>query len=200
MSTGLAMKREITRDDILPMASYEAERRELRRDLVAKKKFRRQDVGPVCTFYFENYDTMWAQIHEMLYIEKGGEEQIKDELSAYNPLIPQGRELVATVMFEIDDAQRRKTFLSKLGGIEETAFFEVDGERVVGKPEEDVDRTTADGKASSVQFIHFPFTDAQVAKFKQPGSRVVLGFSHPEYGHMTILPEETRAALSKDFD
>lgn len=200
MSAGLAMKRQITREDILPMAAYEAERRELRRDLVAKKKYRRQDVGPVCTFYFENYDTMWAQVHEMLYIERGGEEQIADELSAYNPLIPQGRELVATVMFEIDDAQRRKTFLSKLGGIEETAFFEVDGERVAGKPEEDVDRTTADGKASSVQFIHFPFTDAQVAKFKQPGTRVVLGFSHPEYGHMTILPEEVRAALSKDFD
>jgi hypothetical protein len=200
MSTGLAMKRQITREDILPMASYEAERRELRRDLVAKKKFRRQDIGPVCTFYFESYDTMWAQVHEMLYIERGGEEQIADELSAYNPLIPQGRELVATVMFEIDDAQRRKTFLSKLGGIEETAFFEIDGERVVGKPEEDVDRTTADGKASSVQFIHFPFSEAQIAKFKTPGTRVILGFSHPEYGHMTILPEEVRAALSKDFD
>ncbi|WP_340116484.1 DUF3501 family protein [Pelagibius sp. 7325] len=200
MSTGLAMKRQITREDILPMASYEAERRELRRDLVAKKKFRRQDVGPVCTFYFENYDTMWAQVHEMLYIERGGEEQIADELSAYNPLIPQGRELVATVMFEIDDAQRRKTFLSKLGGIEEMAFFEIDGERVVGKPEEDVDRTTADGKASSVQFIHFPFSESQIAKFKSPGTRVILGFSHPEYGHMTILPEEVRAALSKDFD
>ncbi|MGF1595181.1 MAG: DUF3501 family protein [Kiloniellaceae bacterium] len=199
MSTGLAMKREITRDDILPMAIYAAERRELRRDLVAKKKHRRQDVGPVCTFYFENYDTMWAQVHEMLYIEKGGEEQIADELSAYNPLIPQGRELIATVMFEIDDAQRRKTFLSKLGGIEETAFFEVEGERIVGKPEEDVDRTTADGKASSVQFIHFAFSDAQVARFKTPGTRVVLGFSHPEYGHMTILPEEVRSALSQDF-
>ena len=199
MSTGLAMKREITRDDILPMATYAAERRELRRDLVAKKKHRRQDVGPVCTFYFENYDTMWAQVHEMLYIEKGGEEQIADELSAYNPLIPQGRELIATVMFEIDDAQRRKTFLSKLGGIEETAFFEVEGERIVGKPEEDVDRTTADGKASSVQFIHFAFSDAQVARFKTPGTRVVLGFSHPEYGHMTILPEEVRSALSQDF-
>ena len=200
MSTGLDMKRQITREDILPMASYEAERRELRRDLVAKKKYRRQDVGPVCTFYFENYDTMWAQVHEMLYIERGGEEQIADELNAYNPLIPQGRELVATVMFEIDDAQRRKTFLSKLGGIEETAFFEIDGERVVGKPEEDVDRTTADGKASSVQFIHFPFSETQIDKFKSPGTRVVLGFSHPEYGHMTILPEEVRAALSKDFD
>jgi len=161
------MKRQITREDILPMASYEAERRELRRDLVAKKKFRRQEVGPVCTFYFENYDTMWAQVHEMLYIERGGEAQIADELSAYNPLIPQGRELVATV---------------------------------AGKPEDDVDRTTADGKASSVQFIHFSFTEAQIAKFKTPGTRVVLGFSHPEYGHMTILPEEVRAALSKDFD
>src|SRR3546814_5679530 len=118
------------------MAAYAAERRDLRRDLVAKKKFRRQDVGPVCTFYFENYDTMWAQVHEMLYIEKGGEEQIEDELRAYNPLIPQGRELIATVMFEIDDPQRRKTFLSKLGGIEETEFFEVDGERIVGSSEE----------------------------------------------------------------
>jgi hypothetical protein len=199
MSTGLQMKRQITREDILPMTAYAAERRELRRDLVSKKKFRRQDVGPVCTFYFENYDTMWAQIHEMLYIEKGGEEQIEDELRAYNPLIPQGRELVATVMFEIDDPQRRKTFLSKLGGVEETAFFEVDGERIVGKSEEDVDRTTADGKASSVQFIHFAFTDAQVAKFKKAGTRVVLGFSHPEYGHMTILPEEVRSALAQDF-
>src|SRR5690606_9309716 len=133
-------------------------------------------------------------------IEKGGEEQIEDELRAYNPLIPQGRELVATVMFEIDDAQRRKTFLSKLGGVEETAFIELDGgERVVGKPEADVDRTTADGKASSVQFIHFTFTDAQVAKFKKPGSRVVLGFAHPAYGHMTILPEEVRSALAQDF-
>lgn len=199
MSTGLAMKREITREDILPMAAYESERRELRRDLVAKKKFRRQDVGPVCTFYFESYDTMWAQVHEMLYIEKGGEVQIEDELRAYNPLIPQGRELIATVMFEIDDERRRKTFLSKLGGVEETAFFEVEGERILGKPEEDVDRTTAAGKASSVQFVHFPFTDAQVAKFRQPGTRVVLGFTHPEYSHMTILPEDVRGALAQDF-
>ena len=199
MSSGLAMKRQITREDILPMPAYEAERRELRRDLVAKKKFRRQDVGPVCTFYFENYDTMWAQVHEMLYIEKGGEQQIEDELRAYNPLIPQGRELVATVMFEIDDAQRRKTFLSRLGGVEETAFFEIDGERIVGKPEEDVDRTTADGKASSVQFVHFRFTDAQVARFRTPGTRVVLGFTHPEYAHMTILPEAVRSALAQDF-
>ena len=194
------MKKAITRDDILPMESYAAERRELRRDLVEKKKFRRQEIGPVCTFDFENYQTMWAQVHEMLFIEKGGEEQIADELRAYNPLIPQGRELVATVMFEIDDPLRRKTFLSKLGGVEETAFFEVEGERIVGTPEDDVDRTTADGKASSVQFIHFHFTDAQVARFRAAGARVILGFDHPAYSHMTILPEEVRGALAQDFD
>ena len=194
------MKKAITRDDILPMESYAAERRELRRDLVEKKKFRRQEIGPVCTFYFENYQTMWAQVHEMLFIEKGGEEQIADELRAYNPLIPQGRELVATVMFEIDDPLRRRTFLSKLGGVEETAFFEVEGERIVGRPEDDVDRTTADGKASSVQFIHFHFTDEQVARFRAAGARVILGFDHPAYSHMTILPEEVRGALAQDFD
>ena len=194
------MKKAITRDDILPMESYAAERRELRRDLVEKKKFRRQEIGPVCTFYFENYQTMWAQVHEMLFIEKGGEEQIADELRAYNPLIPQGRELVATVMFEIDDPLRRRTFLSKLGGVEETAFFEVEGERIVGRPEDDVDRTTADGKASSVQFIHFHFTDEQVARFRAAGARVILGFDHPADSHMTILPEEVRGALAQDFD
>ncbi len=199
MST--AVKRRIERGDILPMTEYESQRKERRKKLVEVKRDRRVDVGPVCTFYFENYETMWHQVHEMLYIEKGGEEQIADELSAYNPLIPQGRELVATVMFEIDDPVRRKGFLSKLGGIEETAFIEIDGaERLVGKPEEDVDRTTADGKASSVQFIHFPFTDAQAEAMKTPGTKVVLGFTHPAYSHMAVLSEEARAALAGDLD
>ncbi len=195
----MMMTREITRDDLLPLDAYAAQRQELKRSLVEKKKHRRQEVGPVCTFYFENYDTMWSQIQEMLYIEKGGEAQIADELAAYNPLIPQGAELVATVMFEIDDPDRRQTFLSKLGGVEETAFFQLDGEKVTGVPEADVDRTTADGKASSVQFIHFPFTAAQIGKFRQAGGQVILGFSHPQYSHMVVLPEEVRAALAADF-
>ncbi|MGP1253926.1 MAG: DUF3501 family protein [Kiloniellales bacterium] len=198
MST--ASKRRIERSDIIPMAAYEAERKERRKKLVAVKRHRRIEVGPVCTFYFENYETMWHQVHEMLYIEKGGEEQIADELSAYNPLIPQGRELVTTVMFEIDDPVRRKAFLSKLGGVEETAFIEIDGtERILGKPEEDVDRTTADGKASSVQFIHFPFTDVQAEAMKKPNARVVIGFTQPHYSHMAVLTEETRAALAADL-
>jgi len=193
-------KHEITRDDLIPMDRYERERASRRAALVALKKNRRIDVGPVCTFYFENYETMWNQIHEMLFIEKGGEAQIADELTAYNPLIPNGRELVATVMFEIDEPVRRQALLAKLGGVEETAFIEVDGEIIAGRPEEDVDRTNAAGKASSVQFIHFPFTDAQVAAFKRPGARVVVGLKHPHYGHMAALPDAMRAALAQDFD
>ena len=167
---------------------------------VARKKNRRLEVGPVATFHFENFDSMWLQVQEMLHIERGGEAQIEDELRAYNPLIPQGNELVATVMFEIDDPQRRKAFLSRLGGIEETAFIRVEDETVKGVPEADIDRTTAEGKASSVQFIHFPFTPAQIAKFRRPGVQVVVGFTHPAYGHMVIMPEAVRQALAEDFD
>jgi hypothetical protein len=136
----------------------------------------------------------------MLYIEKGGEAQIADELAAYNPLIPNGRELVATVMFEIDEPARRHAVLAKLGGIEETAVVRIGGETIKGRAEADVDRTNAAGKASSVQFIHFPFTDAQVAAFRAPGAEILVGFTHPHYGHMAVMPEGVRQALAKDFD
>ena len=196
----MANKHELTRDDILPVETYGEARPDQRARMVEVKRNRRMEVGPVCTFYFESYETMWYQVHEMLFIEKGGEEQIADELRAYNPLIPKGDELVATIMFEIDDPVRRKAFLSRLGGVEETAFLEFAGERVRGRPEADVDRTTADGKASSVQFIHFPFTPDQVAKFRVPGTQVVLGFEHAAYGHMAVAPEAVRQALAQDFD
>jgi len=196
----MSAKHEITRDDILDMQAYDAIRKERRAEVVNRKKHRRADIGPYATAYFECYDTMLHQVHEMLFIERGGEEQIDDELSAYNPLIPNGRELVTTIMFEIDDPVRRKMVLSKIGGIEETVFMKFDGETVTGEPEADLDRTTADGKASSVQFVHFPFTDEQVARFSTPGTEVTLGFTHPEYAHMTLLPEAVRAELAGDFD
>lgn len=200
MSTATAPKRQITREDILPMESYAAERKTLRADLVKKKKHRRLEVGPVATFSFESYQSMWMQIHEMLFIEKGGEAQIQDELDAYNSLVPQGRELVATVMFEIDDDQRRKTFLSKLGGVEKAIFIEVAGEKSMAEAEDDVDRTNAAGKASSVHFVHFPLSESAAKAFKEPGTRVIVGVEHPGYSHMTVMPEETRAALASDLD
>ena len=196
----MAMKREITPADLMPITEYVKVRAARRQAAVTKKQHRRLEVGPVATFHFENYDSMWLQVQEMLYIEKGGEAQIADELRAYNPLIPQGLELVATVLFEIDDPVRRKTFLSRLGGIEETAFIRLGEETIKGVPETDVDRTSAAGKASAVQFVHFPFSVEQIEKFRRPNAQIVLGFSHPAYGHMVVMPEAVRAALAEDFD
>jgi hypothetical protein len=201
MATTLpASKRTITRDDILPMETYGRERAVLRQNVVAIKRHRRVEVGPVATFYFENYQTMWLQVHEMLFIEKGGDAQIADELHAYNPLIPNGSELVATVMFEIDDPVHRARTLLKLGGVENHMFLQVGGEKVRGLPEGDVERTKSDGKTSSVHFVHFPLTPAQKSAFRAAGAQIVLGFDHPEYGHMTMLSEQTRAALAADLD
>lgn len=195
-----ARKKEITKADILPIADYTQKRSEMRKAIVALKKTRRMEVGPVATFYFESYATMLQQVQEMLYIEKGGDEQLADELRAYNPLIPKGRELVATVMFEIDDPVRRTNFLNRLGGVEHTAFLKFNGETVKGVPEEDQDRTNEQGKASSVQFVHFPLTDAQAAAFKQANQQVILGFDHAAYAHMAVIGEETRNALAGDLD
>jgi hypothetical protein len=193
-------KRRLTRDDILPPTEYAATRADQRKRIAEIKRHRRIQVGPFATFYFESYDTMWHQVQEMLHIEKGGEAQIEDELAAYNPLIPQGKELVATVMFEIDNPVRRATTLARLGGIEHHVFLDIGGERVRGEPDPTRENTSADGKASSVQFVKFPLTAGQIAQFKTPGTRIVAGFDHPQYEHMAVLPEPARAALSTDFD
>jgi hypothetical protein len=193
------MKTEIARDDIMDMDAYAGVRKERRARIAELKKNRRVHVGPDATFYFESYDTMWHQVHEMLYIERGGEDQIADELDAYNPLIPNGRELVATLMFEVDDPDRREAFLAGLGGVEETVTISVNGENIAGVPETDIDRTTADGKASAIQFIHFPFSEDQMAALKVEGAQVVLGINHPKYGHMAMLGEVVRTALATDF-
>ena len=199
MSTTTAKKRAITRADIIDPAAYAKDRREFKKRVTEMKRDRRVEVGPFVTFYFENYDTMWHQIHEMLYIEKGGEQQIADELEAYNPLIPQGEELSATVMIEIEDAMRRARVLATLGGIEEKMFIQVGSERVAGVPDPTRENTSPEGKASSVQFLRFPFTTAQVKAFKAPGAQVLVGIDHANYGHIAVMPERVRAALEKDF-
>jgi hypothetical protein len=143
---------------------------------------------------------MKAQIQEMLHIEKGGDEQLKDELAAYNPLIPDGKELVATLMFEIDNPLSRAEFLNKVGGIEEKVFLKISGEIINSIPEQDVDRTSAEGKASSVQFIHFKFTEDQVKKFKDFSNEIIIGVDHEMYAHTVKLTEKNKKALALDFD
>jgi hypothetical protein len=189
---------KITNDDILPPQEYDVRRAALKQNLLPVKKLRRVEVGPFATFYFENYATMWLQVQEMLRIEKGGAEQLAGELEAYNPLIPQGDELIATMMLEIEDAARRHNTLLTLGGIEETVFLEIGGDKILATPTEYDDRTTPDGKTSSVHWLRFKLTKDQIARFKS--ERVVIGLGHRNYGHMAVLGEDTTAALAKDFD
>ena len=196
----MAAKHEITRADIMSMSEYAEARAERRRAIGEVKRDRRFEIGPFATIYFENYDTMWWQAHEMLYIERGGEEPIADELAAYNPLIPNGADLVATLMFEIDQPERRQRVLAGLGGVEETVTMSFAGETITAVPEGDVARSTAEGRASSVHFLHFPFTREQAARFRAPGAKVVVGIGHPGYGHMAAMPEAVRQALMHDFD
>lgn len=193
-------KKEITPADILSAADYAKRRAAMRAAIVAKKKNRRLEVGPFATFYFECYETMLQQVQEMLHIEKGGEAQIADELHAYNPLIPQGNELVATVMFEIDDPVRRGRALGRLGGIENTMFIKLGEDKIKGAAEEDLDRTNAEGKASSVQFVHFPFTREQIARFRSAGQTIIVGMDHENYAHMAVMPDAMRQELAGDFE
>jgi len=192
-------KKQIEKEDLLPSDVYAKSRKQIRKDLVEFKKDRRIALGPYATFYFESFETMVAQVQEMLHIEKGGDEQLKDELIAYNPLVPNGKELTATLMFEIDNPLSRGAFLGKVGGIEEKIFMKIDNELVKAVPETDVDRTSAEGKASSVQFIHFKFNEDQINKFNSGDKSIELGINHKEYAHTTKLTEDNVKSLSADF-
>ena len=195
-----AKDHRITAADIVPPEIYARERAERRRALIPVKRNRRVEVGPYATFYFENFDTMLAQVHEMLHIEKGGTEQLEGELEAYNPLIPQGQELIATLMIEVDEPQRRLTILKRLAGIEESVYLTIGQARIAAAPTDYADRTAEDGKTSSVHWVRFSFTPEQIGAFKRSSETVVLGVAHPNYGHMAVIAPEVRAELAKDFD
>ena len=193
------VNRLVEKGDLITVDEYAKNRKEFRKELVEFKKNRRIALGPYATFYFESYETMLGQIQEMLHIEKGGEEQLKDELEAYNPLIPKGKELVATLMFEIDNPDIRANFLGKVGGIEEKVFMKVGNEKIAGVPEKDVDRTSDEGKASSVQFIHFHFSNEQINLFNNSNTKISIGIEHNLYSHSTTITEANRKSLANDF-
>jgi hypothetical protein len=192
--------RQLTRDDFLPPAEYLPVRRERRRRLSELKRLRQVEIGPFAIFHFENFETVRHQAQEMLYIEKGGDAQFEEELEAYGPLLPQGTDLVATVMFEIDDPVRRGSELVRLGGIENYAYIDVDGQRVRSAPDPTRENTSPEGKASAVQFLKFAFAPDLISRFKMPDTQIIVGFDHPNYDHIAVLPEPVRAALAEDFD
>ena len=194
-----ASERQIRAEDLLPDVAYAQERKARRAALLPIKRLRRVSLGPFCTLIFESYDTMLFQVQEMLLTERGGPEQVPDALAASNPLIPQGRELVATVLFEIEDPDRRARVLGALGGVDDHFYLALGDQRSKAIPEGDVERNREDGKTSSVHFLHFPLTDAQVALFRDPGVVAMIGCDHPNYGHIALLSHETRAELAKDL-
>ena len=189
----------IEKSDILSRDEYKSKRKSLREKMVLRKKFRRVDIGPYVTMYFENKDTIIHQINEMVYIENGGEEQINDEILAYKSLIPDGQELVATVMIEIDSPIKRAEFLAKMGGFEEQISIKIGDQLIKGRAELDGDRTTADGKASSVQFVHFEFDKKTVEIIKNYMDNVAISINHENYKHSSILNIDTVKELVKDF-
>ena len=193
-------KFNIKESDVINIDKYIKERSKIKKEISEIKKFRRIPVGPYATFYFECYDTMIYQVQEMLYIERGGVEQMKDELKAYNPLVPKGKELVATLMFEIDNEIKRKEFLTSVGGIEEQTFVQIGEHKIMSRPEQDTERTSEDGKASSVHFLHFDFTEDIIKEFVKEESTVLLGFNHKNYKHFSELSSEVKGELKRDFD
>ena len=191
--------RIVEKGDLILPDEYAKNRKQIRKKLVEFKKNRRIPIGPYATFYFESFETMLGQVQEMLHIEKGGEEQLKDELNAYNPLIPKGKELIATLMFEIDDPTLRADFLGKVGGIEKKVYMQVAEEKIEANSETDVDRTSAEGKASSVQFVHFNFSDEQIKKFKNLNTEIKITIDHTLYSHTVKISKDTKIALVADF-
>lgn len=191
--------RTITPEDILSLEAFETIRAEKRQDNLLRKRFRRLPIGPSATIIFENWDSMWWQVQEMLRVEKGGEEQLADELAAYNPMIPNGHELTACLFFEVDDPVKRAAFLSQLGGVEEHIFLQVGNDRIGAVPEGDVERTNEAGKASAVHFLHFPMTAAQIAAWRSGEGNVLVGIDHPNYGHIALITSEVRSELARDF-
>ena len=201
MKFSMSLKdKKINATDILDLTEYTKNRKSIRKNVVEMKKNRRVSLGPHAIFYFENFFTMKSQIEEMLYIEKGGEGQLKDELEAYNPMIPQGKELIATFMFEIDNPITRKNILSQLGRVEMEIFISLNGEKIYATPEADTERTDKHGKTSSVHFLHFYMNDNQISLFKDLKTEIILGTDHQNYLYGTTMSSEVQSALIEDLD
>jgi hypothetical protein len=189
----------IERDSLLTLEAYALERPAFRARAVAHKRTRTVHLGDHVTLLFEDELTIRYQVQEMLRIEKTFEEAgIQDELDAYNPLVPDGTNLKATMLIEYEDEGARREALARLKGIEDRVWLRV-GEFPTVAPiaDEDLERENVD-KTSSVHFLRFELTPAMIAAFKD-GAEVAMGVDHPDYQAQVSLPAPVRNALAADF-
>ncbi|MFO7285983.1 MAG: DUF3501 family protein [Gammaproteobacteria bacterium] len=186
--------------DLYSLEQYHKVRKDFRAKVLEHKKRRKLPLGPNATFHFEDRLTMQYQVQEMLRIERIFEEEaIKDELDAYNPLIPDGSNFKATFMLEFPDVEERRRQLARLIGIEDHLYLEVEGAgRVVGIADEDLERSAED-KTSSVHFVRFELTPEMKQAVKD-GATFKFGCTHPEYVHESVVPPDVAEALRKDLD
>lgn len=192
-------QRTITAEDIMLPEQYELIRKDKKQEAIARKKLTRLAVGPYATVLFENWDSMWLQIQEMLRIEKGGADQLADELAAYDPMVPKGSELTCTLLFEVEDPARRDAFLRSIGGVENHVSLQVGGITIKARAEGDVERTReSDGKASAVHFFHFDFPPEAVAAWNSGEGQALVVIGHPNYGHAAVIGAESRAFLGRE--
>ena len=190
----------IPRDSLLSLEAYAKSRKEFRAKVIAHKKNRTLSLGGHVTLIFEDELTVRYQIQEMLRIEKTFEEEgIQDELDAYNPLVPDGTNLKATMMIEYDDPAARKRELARLIGVEDRTYLQVDGfEKVYAIADEDLERENEE-KTSSVHFLRFEFTPAMIEGLKQ-GAALAVGIDHPNYPvRVDEVAPNVQAALVRDF-
>jgi len=190
----------LTRENLMSLEQYAKARPAFRAEVLVHKRNRQVPIGPNATLYFEDRLTMQYQVQEMLRIERVFEaEGIEDELSAYNPLIPDGSNWKATFMLEFGDVEQRRTALMQMVGIEHRVWVQVAGqERVYAIADEDLDRATED-KTSSVHFMRFELTPGMVAAAKQ-GAAISMGIEHESYSYtVDAVPENIRRSLVADL-
>lgn len=194
------MNQQITRNDLMSLELYAEKRSEFRQQVLDHKKHRQVPLGPNATLYFEDRLTLLYQIQEMLRIEKVFEaDGIKEELDAYNPLIPNGRNFKATFMIEYADPQQRAAQLEKMVEIEDLIWLQIGArDKVWSIADEDLERSTA-SKTSAVHFLRFELSDDMAQALKN-GAEWRMGVQHPVYTYELTIEADTRASLIKDLD
>ena len=194
------MAQPIIREDLMSLEKYAEKRDQFRQQVLAHKKYRQVALGPNATLYFEDRLTLLYQIQEMLRIEKVFEaDGINEELEAYNPMIPTGRNFKATFMIEYPDAVVRAAQLEKMVGIEDLVWMQIDAlDKVWCIADEDLERST-ETKTSAVHFLRFEISEEMTLRLKE-GAKWTIGVQHPVYSYDRPVTGDTRTSLLNDLD
>jgi hypothetical protein len=190
---------KLTSKDMMPLEEYGKRRAEIRQKLRPLKNARRISVGPYATVMLEHYDTIWHQVHEMLYVEKGGADQIQGELEAYNPLMPTPSSFTFTLMFEVDNPIRRLEFLKSISRVDHCIYLNWGDNSLQAHPIDALERTRDDGKTSAVHFMRFDFDDASKASFLQHEGDIFFTIRHENYFHGTALSRHLVESLKGEL-